>query len=67
MASGTVSENVSKGVEKMLGWVSQSLLRSGESVRVLTRNKKARLPDGVEVAVGDLLDFPTRSVRDWTA
>jgi uncharacterized protein YbjT (DUF2867 family) len=34
----------------------QALLRRGESVRVLTRNKEAKLPDGAEVAVGDLLD-----------
>src|SRR6476469_2945344 len=38
------------------------LLRRGESVRVLTRNKEAKLPDGAEVAIGDLLDpDPVRS------
>jgi len=38
--------------------VVQALLRRGESVRVLTRNKEAKLPDGdgAEVASGDLLD-----------
>ena len=36
--------------------VVQALLRRGESVRVLTRNKEAKLPDGVEAAIGDLLD-----------
>jgi uncharacterized protein YbjT (DUF2867 family) len=36
--------------------VVKALRRRGESVRVLTRNKEAKLPDGAEVAVGDLLD-----------
>jgi uncharacterized protein YbjT (DUF2867 family) len=36
--------------------VVQALLRRGESVRVFTRNKEAKLPGGVEVAIGDLLD-----------
>jgi uncharacterized protein YbjT (DUF2867 family) len=36
--------------------VVKALLRRGESVRVLTRNKEAKLPDGAEVALGDLSD-----------
>src|SRR5215469_7604277 len=36
--------------------VVQALLRRGASVRVLTRNKEAKLPHGAEVAIGDLLD-----------
>ena len=36
--------------------VVTALLRHGASVRVLTRNKEAKLPDGAEVAIGDLLD-----------
>ena len=36
--------------------VVQALLRHDVSVRVLTRNKEAKLPDGAEVAIGDLLD-----------
>jgi uncharacterized protein YbjT (DUF2867 family) len=36
--------------------VVNSLLGLGASVRVLTRNKEARLPAGAEVAVGDLLE-----------
>jgi uncharacterized protein YbjT (DUF2867 family) len=42
--------------------VVQALLRRSESVRVLTRNKEAKLPDGAEVAIGDLLD-PDSSTR----
>jgi uncharacterized protein YbjT (DUF2867 family) len=40
--------------------VVQAPLRRGESVRVLTRNEEAKLPDGAEMAIGDLLN-PTRS------
>jgi uncharacterized protein YbjT (DUF2867 family) len=47
---------VTGGTGKVGTEVVQALLRRGESVRVLTRNKEARLPDGVEVAIGDLLD-----------
>ena len=36
--------------------VVKALLRRGASVRVLTRNKEAKLPDGAEVAIGDLSD-----------
>ena len=32
--------------------VVKALLRRGASVRVLTRNKEAKLPDGAEVAIG---------------
>ena len=47
---------VTGGTGKVGREVVQALLRRGESVRVLTRNKEAKLPDGAEVAVGDLLD-----------
>src|SRR5260221_4370957 len=36
--------------------VVQALLRGDASVRILTRNKAAKLPIGVEAAVGDLLN-----------
>jgi len=36
--------------------VVQAPLRGGESVRVLIRNKEAKLPDGAEMAIGDLLN-----------
>ena len=36
--------------------VVRALLRHEVSVRVLTRNKEAKLPDAAEVAIGDLLD-----------
>jgi uncharacterized protein YbjT (DUF2867 family) len=36
--------------------VVKALLRRGASVHVLTRNKEAKLPDGAEVAIGDLRD-----------
>ena len=36
--------------------VVKALLRRGASVRVLTRNKEAKLPDGAEVVIGDLSD-----------
>jgi uncharacterized protein YbjT (DUF2867 family) len=36
--------------------VVQALLRRDAAVRVLTRNKDAKLPTGAEVAVGDLLN-----------
>ena len=36
--------------------VVKALLRRGASVRVLTRNKEAKRPDGAEVAIGDLSD-----------
>jgi len=47
---------VTGGTGKVGTEVVQALLRRGESVRVLTRNKEAKLPDGPEVAIGDLLD-----------
>ena len=47
---------VTGGTGKVGREVVQALLRRGESVRVLTRNKEAKLPDGAEVVVGDLLD-----------
>src|SRR4029077_11819921 len=47
---------VTGGTGKVGTAVVQALLRRGESVRVLTRNKAAKLPDGAEVAIGDLLD-----------
>jgi uncharacterized protein YbjT (DUF2867 family) len=47
---------VTGGTGKVGREVVQALLRRGESVRVLTRNKQAKLPDGAEVAIGDLLD-----------
>ena len=47
---------VTGGTGKVGTEVVQALLRRGESVRVLTRNKEAKLPDGAEVAIGDLLD-----------
>ena len=45
---------VTGGTGKVGREVVQALLRRGESVRVLTRNKEAKLPDGAEMAVGDL-------------
>src|ERR1700751_4339522 len=47
---------VTGGTGKVGTEVVQALLHRGASVRVLTRNKEARLPDGAEVAIGDLLD-----------
>src|SRR6516164_11271866 len=47
---------VTGGTGKVGTEVAQALLRGRESVRVLTRNKEAKLPDGAEVVVGDLLD-----------
>src|SRR6516162_4353763 len=47
---------VTGGTGKVGTEVAQALLRGRESVRVLTRNKEAKLPGGAEVAVGDLLD-----------
>jgi uncharacterized protein YbjT (DUF2867 family) len=47
---------VTGGTGKVGTEVVQALLRRGASVRVLTRNKEAKLPDGAEVAVGDLLE-----------
>jgi len=47
---------VTGGTGKVGTEVVQALLRRGESVRVLTRNKEAKLPDGAEVAIGDLSD-----------
>jgi uncharacterized protein YbjT (DUF2867 family) len=47
---------VTGGTGKVGTEVVQALLRRGESVRVLTRNKDARLPDKAEAAVGDLLN-----------
>jgi uncharacterized protein YbjT (DUF2867 family) len=52
---------VTGGTGKVGTHVVNALLSRGASVRVLTRNKEARLPDGVEIAVGDLQD--TDSVR----
>ena len=36
--------------------VVQAPLRRGESVRVLTRNREAKLPDGAKMAISDLLN-----------
>jgi uncharacterized protein YbjT (DUF2867 family) len=47
---------VTGGTGKVGTEVVQALLRRGASVRVLTRNKEAKLPDGAEVAIGDLLE-----------
>ncbi len=47
---------VTGGTGKVGRELVQALLRRGESVRVLTRNKDAKLPDGAEAAKGDLLD-----------
>jgi uncharacterized protein YbjT (DUF2867 family) len=47
---------VTGGTGKVGRELVQVLLRRGQSVRVLTRNKEAKLPDGAEVAIGDLLD-----------
>jgi uncharacterized protein YbjT (DUF2867 family) len=44
------------GTGKVDTEVVQALLRRGESVRVLTRNNEAKLPDGAEMAIGDLLN-----------
>ena len=44
------------GTGKVGTEVVQALLRRGESVRVLTRNKEAKLSDGAEMAIGDLLN-----------
>ena len=43
------------GTGKVGTEVVQAPLRRGESVRVLTRNKEAKLPDGAKMAIGDLL------------
>ena len=43
------------GTGKVGTEVAQALLRGRESVRVLTRNKESKLPDGAEMAIGDLL------------
>jgi uncharacterized protein YbjT (DUF2867 family) len=47
---------VTGGTGKVGKEVVQGLLRRGTSVRVLTRNNEAKLPDRVEAAIGDLLD-----------
>jgi uncharacterized protein YbjT (DUF2867 family) len=47
---------VTGGTGKVGTAVVSALVGRGESVRVLTRNKEARLPVGAEVAVGDLLN-----------
>jgi uncharacterized protein YbjT (DUF2867 family) len=47
---------VTGGTGKVGTEVVNALLSRGASVRVLTRNKEAKLPVGAEVAVGDLLD-----------
>jgi uncharacterized protein YbjT (DUF2867 family) len=47
---------VTGGTGKAGTEVVKALLGRGASVRVLTRNKEARLPAGAEVAVRDLLD-----------
>ena len=47
---------VTGGTGKVGTVVVQALLRRGASVRVLTRNQEAKLPDGAEVAIGDLLN-----------
>jgi len=47
---------VTGGTGKVGREVVKALLRGEASVRVLTRNKEAKLPDGAEVAIGDLLD-----------
>jgi uncharacterized protein YbjT (DUF2867 family) len=47
---------VTGGTGKAGTEVVNALLGRGASVRVLTRNKEARLPAGAEVAVGDLLE-----------
>jgi len=44
------------GTGKVGTEVVQTPLRRGESVRVLTRNKEAKLPDVAEMAIGDLLN-----------
>jgi uncharacterized protein YbjT (DUF2867 family) len=44
------------GTGKVGTEVVQAPLRRGESVRVLTRNKETKLPDGAEKAIGDLLN-----------
>ena len=43
------------GAGKVGTEVVHALLQRGESVRILTRNKEAKLPDGAEMAIGDLL------------
>src|SRR5262249_33951633 len=47
---------VTGGTGKVGTEVVNALLSRGASVRVLTRNREAKLPVGAEVAVGDLLD-----------
>ena len=47
---------VTGGTGKVGTEVAQALLRGRESVRVLTRNKEAKLPDVAEMAIGDLLN-----------
>src|SRR6516162_4940115 len=47
---------VTGGTGKVGTEVVSALLSRGASVRVLTRNKEAKLPVGAEVAVGDLLN-----------
>jgi uncharacterized protein YbjT (DUF2867 family) len=47
---------VTGGTGKAGTEVVRGLLRHGTSVRVLTRNKEAKLPDGAELAIGDLLE-----------
>ena len=44
------------GTGKVGTEVVQAPLRRGESVRVLTRNKEAKLPDGAKMAISDLLN-----------
>lgn len=56
---------VTGGTGRVGAEVVKALVARGTSVRVLTRNKEAKLPQGVELAVGDLTD--PESVRSALA
>jgi uncharacterized protein YbjT (DUF2867 family) len=47
---------VTGGTGRIGSGVLRELRKRGADVRVLVRKKGTSLPDGVEVAVGDLLD-----------
>lgn len=56
MQRGVMKILVTGGTGKSGSEVVNALLKRGASVRVLTRNKDAKLPAGVEAAVGDLMN-----------